>query len=220
MIELRQLSQIVEHGRSREVVACVKSLLQAGLSPEQIFQEGIIPGLSEVGKKFDQHEIFIPEMLLAARTVKLANEVMQTMWSPLLPRLGKRIVLGTVAGDLHDIGKNLVAQAMYSVGIGVIDLGVDVPAEQFVQAAEQDETVAFVGVSALLTTTLPAMTETVRALRTCRAAERIRILVGGAPVTQTFAKTIGADIYTETAFEAAKAARAVLESELGGSSDG
>lgn len=203
MTELERLSEIVEKGQIKEVRSCVTKLLQNGVTPQDIVSLGFMPGLAIVGQKFEQGEYFITNMLLSARAVKMGYEVLR-------PQLGdtgiishKKVVLGSVQGDLHNIGKNLVAMAIRAVGVEIIDLGVDVPADQFVKTVEQDPDVAYVGVSALLTTTLPAMRTTVKALKKCKASDRIRVMVGGAPVTAKVAEEMGADIYTASAFEAA-----------------
>lgn len=203
MTELERLADIVERGSIREVRGCLKGLLENGVSAEDIVSQGFLPGLAVVGRKFDEGEYFITNMLLSARTVKMGYEVLRPELGAAIIFSPKKVVLGTVAGDLHNIGKNLVAMAIRGVGIDVVDLGVDVPPEQFVKAVEQDPNVAYVGVSALLTTTIPAMRNTVKALKKCKAADRIRIMVGGAPVDEALARELGADIYTKTAFEAA-----------------
>ena len=213
MEQMKQLALYVETGRSEQALEQVCALLDAGFSVDTIVHDGLMAGLNEVGRKFASQEYFLPEMLTAARAMKRTEQMLSAVCGPIRPRYRQKVVLGTVKNDLHDIGKNLVRMAIENLGIEVIDLGVDVYAEQFVQAVEADEDVAFVGISALLTTTMPAMRDTVRALRRCRAAKRIRILVGGAPVTAEFAKKIGADLYTETAFEAAEAIRRMLEGD-------
>lgn len=213
MADLKQLASIIEFGKTREVVACMEKLLDAGITPETITNDGVMPGLREVGQKFENGSIFIPEMLLAARAANLGNEYMRSRMEFRTPVSGKKVLLGTVRGDLHDIGKNLVAMAMQGIGVEVIDLGVDVPVETFVRMVEMDHDIAFVGLSSVLTMTLPAMRETVKALRKCGAASRIKILVGGAPVTAKLADSFGADIYTATAYEAAVAIRTILQEE-------
>jgi len=217
MTQLEKLALDVEHGDAQTVCDRIRQLLDAGSSPADILRGGIMPGLQTVGEKFEAQEYFIPEMLRAARAAKLGSELLRSRFGQNIPISEKKMVLGTVRNDLHDIGKNLVVMAVEGAGIEVVDLGVDVSPEQFVRAAEQDPNVALVGVSALLTTTLPAMEQTVQALRASSAAGRITIFVGGAPVTAEFAKRIGADIYTETAFEAARTARAILDGEKGDS---
>lgn len=203
MTELERLSDIIEKGHIKEVRGCVRGLLDAGASPEDIVSLGFMPGLAVVGQKFDRGEYFITNMLLSARAVKMGYEVLRPELGDAIIVSEKKVYLGTVQGDLHNIGKNLVAMAMRGVGIEVVDLGVDVPVEQFVKAVEQDTNAAYVGISALLTTTLPAMRATVKALKKCKAAGRIKIMVGGAPVTAKMATEMGADIYTGSAFEAA-----------------
>lgn len=210
MPDLKHLAALIEAGRIREVEGYTRSLLTEGFTPEAIVAEGIMPGMYEVGRKFDQHECFITDMLMSARATKLGYAVIQEWMGASFPICRHKVIIGTVRGDLHDIGKNLVAMAMRSVGLEVIDLGVDVPADQFVRAVTSDPQVRLVAISALLTTTIPAMAETVAALKQCPAADRIRILVGGAPVTAQKAKAMGADVYTDTAFQAANAARDII----------
>ncbi len=209
MSDLQKLADLIENGRIREVEAYTRGLLSEGVTPETIVADGFMPGMYEVGRKFDQQKCFITDMLMAARATKLGYAVLQDWLGSTLPVCKYKVVIGTVQGDLHDIGKNLVAMAMRSVGLEVIDLGVDVPPEQFVGAVMADPQVALVGISALLTTTIPAMRETVAQLKHCPAAGRIRILVGGAPVTPEKAKAMGA-VYTQTAFQAANAARDMI----------
>lgn len=203
MTDLERLADIVERGSIKEVRSCVRKLLDSGVSPEEVVSHGFMPGLAIVGQKFDEGEYFITNMLLSARAVKMGYEVIRPELGETVLVSHKKVVLGTVQGDLHNIGKNLVAMAIRGVGIDVVDLGVDVPAEQFVKAAEQDPNVAYVGVSALLTTTIPAMRTTVKALKKSKCRDRFKIMVGGAPVDEKLARELGADIYTKSAFEAA-----------------
>lgn len=187
MLDTKYLAELIVSGQSREAEACTRELLRQGVTPEAIVSEAFMPGMYEVG-----------------------YAVLRDWLGTALPVCKYKAVIGTVQGDLHDIGKNLVAMAMRSVGVEVIDLGVDVAPQQFVGAVEADPKVALVAISALLTTTLPAMGETIAQLKRCPAANRIRILVGGAPVTEAKAKTMGADVYTQTAFQAANAAREII----------
>ena len=210
MPDLTQLADLIVSGRSREVEAYTKGLLSEGVTPETIVAEGFMPGMYEVGRRFDQKECFITDMLMSARATKLGYAVIQDWLGATLPVCKYKVIIGTVQGDLHDIGKNLVAMAMRSVGLEVIDLGVDVPPQQFVGAVLVDPEVALVAISALLSTTLPAMRKTVALLKRCPAAGRVRIMVGGAPVTAEKARAMGADVYTQTAFQAANAARAII----------
>ena len=210
MPDLKPLADLIISGRSREVEAYTRGLLCEGVRPETIVSEGFMPGMYEVGRKFDQNECFITDMLMSARATKLGYAVIQDWLGTAMPVCKYKVIIGTVQGDLHDIGKNLVAMAMRAVGLEVIDLGVDVPPQQFVGAVQADPNVALVAISALLTTTIPVMRETVAQLKRCPAARRIRILVGGAPVTEEKAKAMGADVYTQTAFQAANTARAMI----------
>ena len=211
MTELEQLARWIELGKVREAETLTCALLQAGVTPEVIVAEGFMPGMYEVGRKFDRQECFITDMLLAARATKRGYAAIQQQLGVEMPVSRYKVVIGTVRGDLHDIGKNLVAMAMRTQGLEVIDLGVDVAPGQFVSAAMADPRVALVAISALLTTTIPAMQETVALLKHCPAASRIRIFVGGAPVTEEKARAMGADVYTETAFQAAEAARKIIQ---------
>lgn len=214
MTELEKLADIVEKGNIKEVQGCVTRLLESGVTAEEIVSQGFMPGLTLVGQKFDQGEYFITNMLLSARAVKMAYEILRPELGDSIIVSRRKVVLGTVQGDLHNIGKNLVAMAIRGVGIEVVDLGVDVPMEQFVRTVEADETIAYVGISALLTTTIPAMRSTVKALKKCKAAKRIKVMVGGAPVTAKMAKDMGADIYTESAFEVANLILDQLKQEV------
>ena len=209
MSKIAELAAAVERGRSKLVVGLVQEALDEGNSPVEILNKGMIDAMSVVGEKFKNNEIFVPEMLVAARAMKKGVEVLK-------PSLGGssdisigKAVIGTVQGDLHDIGKNLVCLMIESAGFEVQDLGVDVPAEKFVEAAA-DPDVKIVGVSALLTTTMPAMKATVEALNAAPNRADFKVMVGGAPITQAFADEIGADAYTPDAATAASVAKAFV----------
>lgn len=209
MSKLQELAQNVEMGKAKLVPGLVQECLDEGLAPLEILNTGMIDAMAVVGEKFKNNEIFVPEMLVAAKAMKKGVDVLK----PYLKgenngKIGK-MVMGTVHGDLHDIGKNLVIMMIESTGYEVIDLGIDVPVKTFVDTVEQDPEVTIVGVSALLTTTMPAMQETVEALNASPARSRFKIMVGGAPVTQHFADEIGADVYTEDAASAGQAAKAM-----------
>ena len=213
MSKLEELAVAVEKGKSKLVGGLVEEALAEGNSPIDVLNKGMIDAMSVVGEKFKNNEIFVPEMLVAARAMKKGVEVLK-------PHLGTetsisigKAVIGTVQGDLHDIGKNLVCLMIESAGFEVIDLGVDVPADKFVEAAADPE-VKIVGVSALLTTTMPAMKATVEALNACPARANFKVMVGGAPITQEFCDQIGADIYTEDGASAANAAEKVLKAKI------
>jgi methanogenic corrinoid protein MtbC1 len=170
----------------------------------------MIQAMDIVGAKFQRGDIFVPEMLVAAKAMKKGVDVLK----PKLAAAGSeslgKVVIGTVIGDLHDIGKNLVAMMIESAGFEVADLGVDVPVAKFVEAVESDPDVKIMAVSALLTTTMPAMKDTVDALNASKDRARFKVLVGGAPITQDFADQIKADSYAPDAASAAKAAKALL----------
>ncbi|MCL4810715.1 MAG: corrinoid protein [Thermoanaerobaculia bacterium] len=189
---LKQLAEDLRLGEDEAVRAGTESALAAGLAPVDVLKEGLLAGMAVVGEEFGRREIFLPDVLLAARAMQAGMEVLK----PHLARDGAppagRVVLGTVQGDLHDIGKNLVGILLRGAGWEVIDLGTDVPAPRFVEAAERSGA-RVIGLSALLTTTMPRMGEVVSLLRERGLSGRVKVIVGGAPVTQAFADEIGAD---------------------------
>ena len=201
------LTQAVIRGRRKEIPDLVKQCLDAGEDAKFIVENRLVPGMMFVGERFKKNEIFVPEMLVAGRAMKEALKTLE----PLLVAAGVRpehtAVIGTVEGDLHDIGKNLVAMMWKGSGIEVIDLGVNVPPAKFVEAIAQHKP-DLVGLSALLTTVMPAMRTTVQTIRD--AGLPVKILVGGAPITHEFATEIGADGYARDAGSAVDAAMALL----------
>ena len=208
MSKIAEITAAVEAGKSKQVVALVQEALDAGCAPIDILNEGMINAMANIGEKFKRNEVFVPEMLVSARAMKKGVAILQPhLASGDTSKLGK-MVIGTAFGDLHDIGKNLVAMMVESCGFEVLDLGVDVSAEQFMEAAN-DPAVNVIGISTLLTTTMPSMKDIVAALNTHPRRSQFKIMVGGAPITQAFADEIGADIYTADAASAADAAKAV-----------
>jgi 5-methyltetrahydrofolate--homocysteine methyltransferase len=207
MNDSHPLTQAIIAGRHKEVPALVQQCLAAGEKPGDIVENRLVPGMMAVGEKFKQNEIFVPEMLIAARAMK---EAMKTL-EPLLVAAGIRpehsALIGTVEGDLHDIGKNLVAMMWKGANIEVIDLGVNVPGTKYVEAIKQHNP-KLVGLSTLLTTTMPAMRGIVKAIR--EAGLKVKIVVGGAPVTEEFAREIGADGYAPDAASAVDTAMVLL----------
>jgi len=191
---LEQISASLQSGEDERVAALTRDALAAGLAPERILADGLLAGMAEVGQRFGAHEIFLPDVLLAARAMQAGIELLRPRLAQTgMPTLG-RVVLGTVQGDIHDIGKNLVGIMLRGAGFEVIDLGCDVSAERFVeQAVAHDATV--IGMSALLTTTMPAMKRVIDLLHSEGLAGRIRTIIGGAPVSQKFADQVGADAY-------------------------
>ena len=203
---IEKVYDLVSRGKAKLTPAAVQEALDAGFGAEEVLNK-MIAAMDVVGEKFKAGEIFVPEMLIAAKAMKKGVEVLKPhLASGAAGAMGK-VVIGTVAGDLHDIGKNLVAMMIESAGFEVIDLGVDVPVEKFVEAAAQDG-VKIVACSALLTTTMPAMEATVAALKA--AGKDYKIMVGGAPINQEYADKLGADAYTPDAASAAKKAKELV----------
>lgn len=210
MSKIIELSNAVESGKHKLVPGLVQEALDEGCAPIDILNQGMIAAMDRVGENFKNGEIFVPEMLVAAKAMKKGVEILKPhLSSGDNVSLGK-MIMGTVYGDLHDIGKNLVIMMIESAGYEVVDLGIDVPVEKFVEAAN-DPDVTIVGVSALLTTTMAAMKETVAALNESPRRSEFKIMVGGAPITKAFADEIGADVYTIDAAEAAQVAKALAQ---------
>ena len=208
MSKIEELNHAVEIGKAKLVPGLVQECLDEGFAPIDILNKGMIDAMAVVGDKFKRNEIFVPEMLIAAKAMKKGVEILKPhLAGDNSAKIGK-MAMGTVAGDLHDIGKNLVIMMIESTGYEVVDLGIDVPVERFLEAASDPE-VTVIGVSALLTTTMPAMQETVAALNKHPRRGEFKIMVGGAPITQAFADEIGADVYTEDAASAGQAAKAL-----------
>jgi 5-methyltetrahydrofolate--homocysteine methyltransferase len=203
------LTQAIIAGRRKDVPALVQQCLDAGETAGAIVELRLVPGMAAVGEKFKRNEIFVPEMLIAARAMKEALKILE----PRLVAAGIRpehtAVIGTVEGDLHDIGKNLVAMMWKGANIEVIDLGVNVPPARFVEAVQEHHP-QLVGLSALLTTTMPAMRDTIQALRA--AGLTVKVVIGGAPITADYAREIGADGYSPDAGSAVDTAMALLQS--------
>jgi 5-methyltetrahydrofolate--homocysteine methyltransferase len=191
---LKQIAQCLENGDDACVPPLVRQALAAGIVPKTILDDGLIAGMNTVGEKFRVHEIFLPDVLLAAKAMYAGMDVLK----PLLISTGVssrgRVVIGSVQGDLHDIGKNLVGIMLKGAGFEVIDLGNDVSAEKFVAAAKSHDA-RVIGMSALLTTTMPVMKEVVDLLKKENLCGRIKTIIGGAPVSQNYAVEIGADAY-------------------------
>jgi 5-methyltetrahydrofolate--homocysteine methyltransferase len=199
----------VVDGDAEATADYVREALAEGLTPESILQDGLIRAMGEVGRQFECEEIFVPEMLVAARAMQAGVAELR----PALTQAGYApkytVVLGTVKGDMHDIGKSLVGMMLEGAGFRVIDLGVDVAPERFVEAARGG--VHILGMSALLTTTMPNMARVIEALRVAGVRDGLKVLVGGAPLTASFAEAIGADRYAADASAGARAAVALME---------
>ena len=209
MPELQKLHDAILNGDAKTAKAVTEQAIAAGHEPLKLVQEYMMPAMDEVGRRFECNEYFVPELLLAARAMKAALELLR----PLLAAKGTepvgRVALGTVKGDLHDIGKNLVGAMLEGGGYEVIDLGVNVTPEQFI-AAVKEKKANIIAMSALLTTTMPAMKTTIDAMKVAGVREQVKIIVGGAPITEKFAHEIGADGFSESAAGAVAAARKVV----------
>ncbi len=208
MSDLQKLSEAVESGKRVEAKQLAQALLDAGRAPLDIVETALVPAMAQVGEKFKNGQIFVPEMLIAARAMKEAMGLLE----PLMVKAGIKpkftAVIGTVQGDLHDIGKNLVAMMWKGANFGVVDLGVNVSPEKFT-AAVQEHKAQIVGLSALLTTTMPSMKTTVDTLRAAGLKD-VKIIIGGAPITQAYATEIGADGYSADAGSAVDVATKLM----------
>lgn len=208
---LEKIAQTLIDGNIGKVVGLTKEALDGGMSPQQILDQGLLAGMDVVGQRFKAEEMFIPEVLRCAKCMHGAMEILR----PLLAETGVEsigtFVIGTVKGDLHDIGKNLVGMMFEGAGFNVVDLGIDREPQAFVDAVKEHKA-KIVGLSALLTTTMPMMGETVKAIKEAGIRDQVKIMVGGAPVTASFAEKIGADAYASNAASAVEKARALLGS--------
>ncbi len=211
MSVLQELSLNVEKGKRKLVPGLVQQALDEGIDPNVILNEGMIDAMSRVGEAFRDGKIFVPEMLIAAKAMQAGVATLK----PALAAGGAvsrgKIILGTVAGDLHDIGKNLVGMMLESAGFEVIDLGVDVADEKFLDTYNANPDTKIICLSALLTTTMPAMRSTVAKINAAPWRDKVKVMVGGAPSTQAFCDEIGADCYTADAASAAEAAKKLAE---------
>jgi 5-methyltetrahydrofolate--homocysteine methyltransferase len=208
-MDLSALKEAVINGDLKGCAILTEVAIQAGHPPQKILNDALVPAMEVVGEKFRCNELYVPEVLVAARAMKKSL----AMLKPLLGQTGAKpvglAVAGTIKGDLHDIGKNLVCMLWEGAGFEVVDLGTDVSPEKFVQAV-QDTGAQILGISTLLTTTMLGMRDVIRALEQARLREKVKVLVGGAPVTHTFAKEIGADGYGESAAVAVEKAKQLL----------
>ncbi len=211
MAIIQEISEYLQKGRAKNVKALVQQALDEGIDPKEILNKGLLNGMMIIGGKFKRNEIFVPEVLVAARAMNAGITILK----PKLVEVGNepigRVVIGTVEGDLHDIGKNLVGMMLQGAGFEVIDLGVDVKPEVFIEKAE-DENADIICMSALLTTTMTNMQNVIDMLKDQNLRNKYIIMVGGAPVNESFAQEIGADYYTPDAASAAETAKdAVLK---------
>jgi 5-methyltetrahydrofolate--homocysteine methyltransferase len=204
---LREISEALQKGDDAKVGELTQQAIDEGMQPKVVLDDGLIAGMDVIGKRFRNHEIFLPDVLLSARAMYAGMDLLKPLFlQDEVPSIGK-VVLGTVHGDLHDIGKNLVGIMLKGAGFEIVDLGKDVPPEAFVDTAEKEEA-GIIGMSTLLTTTAPAMIRVIEILKERGLDGKIRTIVGGAPVSQDMAKEIGADAY---GYDAANAVDSVKE---------
>ena len=212
MDRTKQISEAIVQLKWDEIAALTNETLEAGVPALEIIDQGLVPGMSAVGIKFRDGEVFLPELLLSAKTMKTALEILL----PILRQQGTgfigRVIIGTVSGDLHDIGRKIVASMLQGNGFEVIDLGIDVDPEKFVEVV-RDNDVQILGLSALLTSTMPMMEATIKALEKARLRQKVKVMVGGASVTQAYADRIGADGYGADAVAAVEKARALISTQ-------
>ena len=207
MADLKALSEAIIKGDQKSAVDITKAALDEGMGPKQVLEEGLIAGMNVIGVRFKANEVYIPEVLIAARAMKMAMELLEPKLAEAgVEPIGKAMV-GTVQGDLHDIGKNLVVMMLKGAGFQVTDVGVDVSPEAFVEKAKECGA-KVVGLSALLTTTMPAMEKTIQTIK--ESGLEIKTMIGGAPVTQAYADKIGADGYAPDAASAVDKAKELL----------
>jgi 5-methyltetrahydrofolate--homocysteine methyltransferase len=209
-VEFNELSQYVINGDAVSAEQWTRKALEGGVEPIDIINRGLMPGMSVVGERFKNGEYYLPEVIIAARAMKASvNLVRPLLTESDAPSAGK-VVIATVQGDLHDIGKNLVAMMLEGAGFEVEDLGADVPPERFVEAVKASGA-DLLGLSALLTTTMPMMRSTIQALKESGVRDQVKVMVGGAPVTREFAREIGADGYAPDAASAVDEAKYLMD---------
>jgi len=209
MPDLENLHQAVIEGNWKAAAAATQAALAAGAPPLTVVTGYLVPAMDEVGRRFECEEYFVPEMLLSARAMKASMDILRPLLAASGAEPAGRVVIGTVKGDLHDIGKNLVAAMLEGGGFEVIDLGADVAPERFIDAVAKGNA-NILALSALLTVTMPAMKAVVEAFRSAGLRDKVKIMVGGAPVTQQYAESIGADGYGESAATAVALARKLV----------
>ncbi len=204
---LEEISENLQHGKAKVIKELVQQAVDSGMAPETVLREGLLPGMSVIGEKFKNNEVYVPEVLVAARAMNMGAQVLKPYLEKAGVKAAGRVCIGTVQGDLHDIGKNLVKMMLEGKGLEVIDLGTDVAPETFIQAAI-DQNCQIICCSALLTTTMGVMADVVEKAKEAGIRDRVKIMIGGAPVDEAVCGKIGADKYTPDAASAADAAAA------------
>ena len=208
-MDLKQIADNLIKGKAPEVKQLVQKAIDKGVDVEKVLNEGLVAGMNVVGAKFKANEFYVPEVLIAARAMKAGMEILRPILADKNIKGAGTVVLGTARGDLHDIGKNLVAMMLEGAGFEIIDLGVDVSPEKFIEAAKEKKA-DLVGLSALLTTTMPSMKDVVKAVGDSGLKDKVKVMIGGAPITQSYADEIGADGYAPDAASAVDEAKQLL----------
>lgn len=205
---LNEISENLQQGKAKVVKELVQKAIDEGMDAKTILEEGLLSGMGIIGAKFKNNEVYVPDVLIAARAMNAGSELLKPLLASSGVKAKGKVILGTVKGDLHDIGKNLVRMMMEGKGLEVIDLGIDVPVDKFINAAKEHNA-QIIALSALLTTTMGEMKSVVEAVQAAGFRDNVTIMVGGAPVNENFCKSIGADIYTPDAASAAEEAAKV-----------
>jgi len=207
MSYIEEIYELVIKGKAKIIAEKVTEAIEAGEDPNKILNEGMIAAMDELGVKFTNGETFVPEMMVSAKAMKNGVEVLKPLLAEGSASVIGAVAIGTVAGDMHDIGKNLVAMMLESAGFEIFDLGADVSPQQFVQAVQENPQITIICCSALLTTTMAGMKATIEALTQAGLRDKVKVLVGGAPITQEFCDDIGADGYGDDAAAAVRLAK-------------
>jgi 5-methyltetrahydrofolate--homocysteine methyltransferase len=210
MAQSKELYEAILNGDAKKAHAATEAAIAAGMEPMALIAESMVPAMDEVGRLFEAEEYFVPELLLAGRAMRSAFELLRPLMAVSGDKMATKVIIGTVKGDLHDIGKNIVGSMLEGSGFEVVDLGTDVSPEKFVVAVKEQKP-QFVCMSALLTVTMPAMKTTIDALETAGLRSTVKVLIGGAPVTSQYATEIGADGYSENANGAVGLVRSFVE---------
>jgi corrinoid protein of di/trimethylamine methyltransferase len=205
MVNLADISQALQQGKAKVVKELVQQAIDEGIPVKQILEEGLLSGMGIIGDKFKNNEVYVPDVLIAARAMNAGSELLKPLLAGSGVKAKGKVVLGTVKGDLHDIGKNLVRMMMEGKGLEVIDVGIDVPADMFINTAKE-QGAQVIALSALLTTTMGEMKNVVESVKAQGLGDKIKVMVGGAPVNENFCASIGADAYAPDAASAADAA--------------
>jgi len=210
MTILNEISTQLQKGKAKDVQALVEQAIAEGIPAKTILDDGLLLGMGIIGGKFKNNEVFVPEVLVAARAMNMGAAVLKPLLAEAGVESNGKVCLGTVAGDLHDIGKNLVKMMMEGKGLEVIDIGIDAPTEKFIETAVE-QNCQIIAISALLTTTMDEMRHIVKAAEDAGIRDKVKIMIGGAPITQAFCEQIGADCYSPDAASAAEDAVALCQ---------